>query len=264
MCPPSIAEAVYSQLSAVEGDWRVQLSPLGLNRFRLRGEATSSALLSLLGSGEGGVSSVPDADSAVLQYLRAVLTTKSVSKHIQDGEVVSVRVQDPRLTPRHSQVGGHCGAVSAPAQSSKILNKRPANLCADMALLNGAGHTGFRKDHVLNAEKHDKKVRDWEGLFAATAPFPETPSKGADTSRSKAPATCPLLLIRKEGPVRKLHTRNHQLQGWDVLLPAEGGPTIFRALQVTGGATAVGSEEMDHLHAKAGEHSLCTCKAMDY
>jgi hypothetical protein len=187
--------------------------------------------------------------------MQALLSLKSPSKHMADGQVVAVNVLDPR------EIALSVGAETPLMQSAvAIINRSPANLSANSALFS-APNDKFRcpKDHALNERKHQQKVQNWQALFSTTDPFPASAGAGradsgaeVENEKNARAAVCPVLLIRKEAETMRFNTRAHQLSGWDVVVPAAWGGVVFAALQLRGGAAVVGVEEMEHLQAKCG------------
>lgn len=260
-CHPSIAQAVYKALraSCCPSDDLLQapscvvtLVPARLNRLRLRGPESTRALLSLL---HAPTSAPVHAENvAKIAYLRAVLGVRDLSKHFEDGDVITLNLADPRRT---SSV---CMKPEKSEQSQRdlvsALKLRPNHLAADSVLFDNNAEFAFETEHEFNKTKHSAKVRKWESLFNTTSPFPtaEAASSNPDSTQSSCNiAVLPVLLIRKATPMRSFKTQKHRLSGWDIVLPAVWCPLVFRHLQQRGGAAAVGCEEMDHLLAKSGE-----------
>eukprot|EP01032_Pedospumella_encystans_P033030 gene33030-37310_t len=192
--------------------------------------------------------------SCSLAFLRAALGVRDLSKHFQDGDVISLNLADPRITtttPAAAQVT-KTAQDEDPKQKQRelvaALKLRPDLMAATSSLFDHHKEHSFETEHEFNKAKHTAKVRKWESLFKTTTPFTTT----AEVATNASPAILPVLLIRKATPMRSFKTQKHRLSGWDILLPAVWGSLVFRHLQLRGGAAAVGSEEMDHLLAKSG------------
>lgn len=225
-------------------------------------------------------------NAAKIEYLRTVLSVRNVSNLWADGEVVAVSVRDPRLMSSLKTEADPTAVAAVPSnvvagvvdgkdlqrKVSAQFARRPADLTVSPLFQD---HTTFqfKAEHEVNAEKHAAKVSRWEELFQATTPFaPLSPpavaatSSGAGvsvaanlrTQQGKAAPfvvpdhTCPLWITRKYSAARSHKTHKHSMEGFDITLPAAWGSVLFQTLQLRGGAAAVGSEEVDHLCAKAG------------
>jgi len=259
-CHPSIASTIYKSLldaKPLQQTCTVALVPARLNRLRLRGPESAQALLSILHAPATSDPLLTD-NAAKLSFLRAALGVRDLSKHFQDGDVISLDLTDPRVlnsaaqfkkTPQEENTKqSQRGMVAA-------LKLRPDLLAATSALYDPHREHTFEPEHEFNKAKHAAKVRKWESLFKTTTPFTttEVAAQVTNTAGSASPAALPVLLIRKSTPMRSFKTQKHRLSGWDIVLPAVWGSLVFRHLQQQGGAAAVGSEEMDHLLAKSGK-----------
>lgn len=253
-CHPSIASTVYKSLQDAqlsEQTCTVALIPARLNRLRLRGPESAQALLSILHAPASDQLHTENASK--LAFLRATLGVRDLSKHFQEGDVISLNLADPRITTTTPAAQVTKTAQDEdPKQKQRemvaALKLRPDLMAATSALFDHHKDHSFETEHEFNKAKHTAKVRKWESLFKTTTPITTT----AEVATSTSPAILPVLLIRKATPMRSFKTQKHRLSGWDILLPAVWGSLVFRHLQLRGGAAAVGSEEMDHLLAKSG------------
>ena len=285
-CHPAIAATVYRALLTATADSAVDNTPrdtetpvpaesaettcttelvaANLNRIRLRGPETAQALLSIL---QGPADAANNSEnSAKLAFFRAVMSVRDVSKHFEDGDVVSLNLRDPRLNTVPIKTLLESQPKTPQAEQVAALKRRPAELAADSPLYHNNTIYGFQSEHPFNQAKHTEKVRRWESLFKTTQPFGEATnetvadSQAGSVSSESAPTvpgtTCPVLFIRKCTPFRSFKTQKHRLSGWDIVLPQAWDALVFRTLQLRGGAAAVGSEEMDHLLAKSGTLQL--------
>lgn len=257
-CHPSIASTIYKSLldaQPLQQTCTIALIPARLNRLRLRGPESAQALLSILHA--PATSDPLQADNAAkLSFLRAALGVRDLSKHFQDGDVISLDLADPRTTtPAKKTPQEEENTKQSQREMVAALKLRPDRLAATSALFDPHREHAFEPEHEFNKAKHAAKVRKWEGLFKTTTPFTttEVAAQNSNIATSTSPATLPVLLIRKATPMRSFKTQKHRLSGWDIVLPAVWSSLVFRHLQQRGGAAAVGCEEMDHLLAKSGK-----------
>ena len=204
-----------------------------------------------------------------MAYLHTLLDVKCISKHCKEGDCFAVDIQDPRIsaTPTTTATTTATTTVSqcmSQMQSKNILNQRPKELSMHAYLFQPCTVYDFHSDHQRNTEKHQNKVHTWEAMFTTTTPFAcnntTTTSSSSDKNSTDkennlyiSDTMCPILLIRKEAVAQqRLGIQQRSLSGWDVLVPAVWGRTIFTTLQQQGGAVVVGSTEMAHLQAKLG------------
>lgn len=121
----------------------------------------------------------------------------------------------------------------------------------------------YRKDHEVNEMKHSSRIAAWDAMMQPSSSSLSlgfvysndkivnnysNNSNGTVTTTSAAIPNdvCPLVLVRKESPVRYYKTHKCSMAGWDILLPKVWVPTIWHALQLAG-AVPVGMEEMEHI-----------------
>lgn len=273
----------------------VHLAPAQWNRISLRGKSAAKSLLALLhppnssASDTTAISAVSQSqqqeetnNSAKIDYLSTLLGVRNVSNVWPDGKVIAVSIKDPRLvawrTPASGFEGVGAGAADTKAKQRKVsaqLAHPPADLTSS-PLFQENWAFQFKHEHDLNSEKHADKVTKWEGLFQTTTPFavlsppPSVATGVADIATATAgarapnqrivpPQVCPLWIVRKHSAARSHKTHKHCMVGFDIILPAAWGSLLFQTLQLRCGAAAVGSEEMDHLRAKAGMYCLLDC-----
>ncbi len=259
-CHPSIASTIFKSLldaQPLQQTCTVALIPARLNRLRLRGPESAQALLSILHAPTMS-DQLQTENAAKLSFLRAALGVRDLSKHFQDGDVISLDLSDPRVSNSTAQIKKTPQEEGNTKQSQRetvaALKLRPDLLAATSALYDPHREHTFEPEHEFNKAKHAAKVRKWESLFKTTTPFTttEVAAQNSNIATSTSPATLPVLLIRKATAMRSFKTQKHRLSGWDIVLPAVWGSLVFRHLQQHGGAAAVGCEEMDHLLAKSG------------
>ena len=209
-----------------------------------------------------------------MAYLHTLLDVKCISKHCKEGDCFGVDIQDPRITTTTATTttATTVSQCMTQMQSKNILNQRPKELSMHEYLFQPCTVYGFHSDHQRNTEKHQNKVHAWEAMFTTTTPFAcnNTISSSSDKNSMDTEnnlyicdTMCPVLLIRKEAVAQqRLGIQQRSLSGWDVLVPAVWGRTIFTTLQQQGGAVVVGSKEMAHLQAKSGTLIYASCTLM--
>lgn len=290
---PSDEMSVDSTGSAQESLCSLQLVPAQWNRISLRGRGATRALLAILHCPSALTSdalcagSTRDTDEdqnvAKIEFLRAILSVRNVSNLWEEGTAVAVNVADPRLNATkivsaNTSTLDAAGSADKKEQQRKVsaqLRRRPADFASTPLFQDNAAFK-FKPEHELNAEKHTEKVKQWEGLFQTAKPFAPFSPTATTATAITAPSTaakrgavnsvpynvpahmCPLWIVRRNSSARSHKTQKQRMEGFDITLPAAWSSLIFQTLQLRGTASAVGSEEMAHLCAKAGALLLCT------
>jgi hypothetical protein len=194
------------------------------------------------------------------QHFAASLKTQQASGARQAQSAPAVAVAVAGMLPPAS----HRRALVRPkdrksSKSSSAMGNSGEDMSKTSPLLRYAG-TEFEfeclRDNEINQAKCAKRLDSWEAHFSTKPIVPTTVTTalgaGASSKDGPSPSHCPLVLIRKEAPIRYFKTQRRSMSGVDIVVPAAWGQTIFRYLQLRGGALAVGEDEFNHLQAKSG------------
>jgi len=208
-----------------------------LNRFSLKGPTSKTALSRLIGP-----SPLHDAKSSeIFSFFHRATQSAYLSAIWQAGLSLAVNIQDPRLQSNSYQ-----------QPATWIIEKETTNsiifpIESSLSPLWDSSMTttiveDFRSDFAVNKEKRSYAKAAWQAHFLEKDVSKTVENRILECS-FKAPfvkspivsAYCPIILIRQEQKVAKRLMRGRSkhslLSGWDIIVPAVWGQTIWRALQ---------------------------------
>jgi len=239
---PSLVRQVAAELRTHMTDLFTELNTTStsINRFSLKGPTSATVLKYLIGPGPSPLIDAKSSES--FSFFHQATQCTQLSAIWPPGIALAINIPDPRF--QSSLFQRSISPMNANKKTNKILwpSEANASILWDSSMTAMIADA-FRSDFVVNREKKAYVKAAWQAHFVEkdaskvvddrilensfNSPFvPKSPNESV---------YCPALLIRQEQKVSKRLMRQRSkdslLSGWDIIVPAVWGRTIWKALQ---------------------------------
>lgn len=206
-----------------------------LNRFLLRGPLTAVAIRKLLCS---------NAQDCAVQFFSNASTSPYLSAIWNFGSILEVDIPDPRLPEQLPRTHDNVNETRPEKNLDKGMILWP-KLTMSSSLWNVASIPEFRRDLIINTSKRSESVSAWMSHFlddCSKVVHDRLNRSNLDISSLRKSTeqfpNCPAALIRTQQILSKRllkgRAKKSLLSGWDIVVPAVWGPTMWRAFQRPG------------------------------